>query len=147
MDVIIRLMTIEDKSTVLNMMKTFYESEAVLTNGSKEIFNSDFENCINDNPYLEGYVFVYDDFILGYAMLAKSFSTEFGKECIWIEDLYLKEEYRNKGVAKDFFLFIDNKYPNHIKRLEAEKENEAALHVYSRQGYEVLPYIELIKKQ
>lgn len=142
----IRLMSLKDKEEVLQMMKVFYESEAVLSNGSNEIFNSDFDNCVNDNPYLEGYVFCLEDKILGYAMIAKSFSTEFGKPCIWIEDLYIKDEYRNKGIGSKFFKFIEEKYPNTIMRLEAEESNEAALHVYKKAGFKILPYIELKKE-
>ena len=41
---------------VIEMMRVFYASPAVHTNGSEEIFLNDVENCINDNPYLEGYV-------------------------------------------------------------------------------------------
>ena len=145
-DFTIRLMLKEDKDEVLSMMKVFYESEAVLSNGSKEIFLSDFENCVNDNPYLEGYVFIENEKIIGYAMLAKSFSTEFGKPCIWIEDLYLKEEYRNQKIGSTFLEYIDKKYPNHILRLEAEESNELALHVYKKNGFKVLPYIELKKE-
>ena len=43
---------------VIEMMRIFYASAAVHTNGSEEIFLNDVENCINDNPYLEGYVLV-----------------------------------------------------------------------------------------
>ena len=52
----IRVMTIEDKPAVLEMMKVFYASPAVLSNGSDEIFSNDIDNCVNDSPYLEGYV-------------------------------------------------------------------------------------------
>ncbi len=105
-----------DRDAVLGMMKDFYSSAAVLSNGSEEIFNKDIDACISENPYLEGFVFVQkcsaeaaeadntgDDVkdeaapeteavkekILGYAMIAHSFSTEYGMPCIWIEDLYL----------------------------------------------------------
>ena len=44
-------MTIEDKAAVFEMMKVFYASPAVLSNGSDEIFSNDIENCINDSPY------------------------------------------------------------------------------------------------
>lgn len=142
----IRLMSLKDKEEVLQMMKVFYESEAVLSNGSSEIFNSDFDNCVNDNPYLEGYVFCLEDKILGYAMIAKSFSTEFGKPCIWIEDLYIKDEYRNKEIGSIFFKFIEEKYPKTIMRLEAEESNEVAIHVYKKAGFKILPYIELKKE-
>ena len=51
---------------ILAMMKEFYVSDAVFTNGSDEIFENDFQNCVNDNTYLEGYVFCVDEKILGY---------------------------------------------------------------------------------
>lgn len=139
------LMRKEDKDEVYKMMEVFYASDAVYTNGSKDIFISDITNCINDNPYLEGYVFKEDNVIKGYAMLAKSFSTEFGKPCIWIEDIYIKEEYRKSGIGNMFFEYIFDKYKDVIFRLEAEKENNIALSLYKKCGFDILPYLELKK--
>ena len=141
----IRAMTIQDKNTVFEMMRTFYSSPAVYTNGSDEIFLNDIENCINDNPYLEGYVFEAQTDIQGYAMIAKSYSTEFGKPCIWIEDLYIKDEYRGLGIGKAFLDFITEKYSGCIFRLEVEEENERAIKLYEKCGFSVLPYMEMIK--
>ena len=49
----IKPMTMEHKAAVLDMMRVFYTSPAVLSNGSEEIFNNDVDNCIGDSPYLE----------------------------------------------------------------------------------------------
>ena len=141
----IRNMTGEDRVPVLEMMRVFYSSPAVLSNGSEEIFANDIDNCIGECPYLEGFVFEKEDEILGYAMIAKSFSTEFGKPCIWIEDLYLKEESRGRGIGSAFFKFIEEKYPDHLFRLEAEEENEGAICLYKKCGFEILPYLEMKK--
>lgn len=146
MTTIIRPMVEKDKAYVREMMRTFYASPAVLSNGSEEIFDNDIENCVNSSPYLEGYIFEAEKEIQGYAMVAKSFSTEFGKPCIWIEDLYLKPEYRSLGIGSEFFKFIENKYPDTVLRLEVEHDNERAIKVYKKCGYEVLPYMEM-KKQ
>ena len=142
---IIRLMEEKDREVVLDMMRTFYTSPAVLTDGSEEIYNADIDNCVNDSPYLEGYIFEENGLIIGYAMVAKSFSTEFGKPCIWIEDLYLKEGYRGNGIGSGFFKYIEKKYPGSIFRLEAEEDNEIAIHVYKKAGFDVLPYVEMKK--
>ncbi|MGN0465804.1 MAG: GNAT family N-acetyltransferase [Lachnospiraceae bacterium] len=142
---IIREMKREDSKEVFEMMQVFYASPAVLSNGSEEIFRNDIENCVGDCPYLEGYVFVKEDEILGYGMLAKSFSTEFGKPCIWVEDLYMKPKYRGTGIGTKFFAYVEQKYPNHIIRLEVEEENENAVSVYKKCGYDVLPYMEMKK--
>lgn len=199
----IQMMKEEHTEQVIEMMRVFYASPAVLSNGSEQIFRNDVENCVNESPYLEGYVFVevdentesaildentksatlkeiteYKDSnilkktdentkstilkkivenkensilkekkenIIGYAMIAKSFSTEFGKPCMWIEDLYLKSNYRGIGIGTQFFSFVEKKYPNAILRLEVEEDNKRAIHVYEKNGFEILPYMEMKK--
>ena len=139
----INCLTREYSDAVIDMMRVFYSSPAVSTNGSEEIFRCDVEQCTNDNPYLEGYVFTDDNKVAGYAMVAKSFSTEFGKRCIWIEDLYMKPEYRGTGTGTQFLSFLKEKYADSILRLEVEEENERAVHVYRKNGFDVLPYMEM----
>lgn len=141
----IRKLVEEDRSEILSMMKVFYSSVAVFTNGSDEIFERDFDACIENNPYLEGYVFVIDEKILGYAMLAKSFSTEFGKPCIWLEDLYLKPEFRGKGIIPKVIKYFEDNYKDCVLRLEVEDENSHAVHVYEKAGFSRLPYVEMKK--
>ena len=143
MNIEIRLMKASDADEIAAMMKVFYASAAVLSDGSEEIFRADIENCVNDNPYLEGYVFESAGNIVGYAMVAKSFSTEFGKRCIWIEDLYVKDEYRRSGIGRRFFEFITDKYEGSVFRLEAEEENKAAIALYEKCGFRALPYYEM----
>ena len=145
MKTVIKIMEEKDRQCVLDMMRVFYASPAVFTDGSDEIFNVDIDNCIGNSPYLEGYVFESEGKVQGYAMIAKSFSTEFGKPCIWIEDLYIKDEFRGMGIGSFFLRCIEEKYPNSLFRLEVEAENERAVHVYKKCGYEVLPYMEMKK--
>lgn len=134
-----------DRDQVLDMMRVFYASPAVLSNGSEEIFRADIDHCISKSPYLEGYVFENAGNIQGYGMVARSFSTEFGKPCIWIEDLYIKEEYRGLGIGSLFLQHVECKYPDAVLRLEVEEENERAVKVYQKCGFEVLPYMEMKK--
>lgn len=141
----IRELTAADKDVVIDMMRVFYASAAVYTNGSEEIFENDVENCINENPYLEGYVFEENGNLLGYAMVAKSFSTEFGKPCMWIEDIYLKSECRGQGVGMQFLEYMKEKYPDTLQRLEVEEENETALKLYRKAGFTQLPYMEMTR--
>ena len=141
-----RKMTPEDKPYVLEMMRKFYSSDAVMTNGSEEIFENDIEECISDSPYLEGFVFTDEEgAVRGYAMIAHSYSTEFGKRCVWVEDLYLENELRGKGLASGFFDYLKTQYPNSVNRLEAEAENERAIKTYSKNGFEEIPYLEMIR--
>lgn len=146
MNINIRKMTEADRESVVDMMRTFYHSPAVWTNGSEEIYNKDITACVGTSPYADGFIFEKEDEILGYGMIAKSFSTEFGKPCIWIEDLYLKEEYRGVGIGSCFFAYLEKEYPGTIMRLEVEEDNTRALAVYRKNGYEELPYMEMKKE-
>ena len=145
MEITIRNMQAEDETAVLEMMRVFYASEAVLSNGSEEIFRADFENCVKENPYLEGYIMESGGRILGYAMVAKSYSTEFGKPCIWIEDLFVKEAYRGCGIGSTLLQFVQDRFPGSLFRLEVEQENTRAVAVYEKNGFSVLPYMEMKK--
>lgn len=141
----IRKMTRDDKNTVVDLMRVFYASPAVLSNGSPEIFEADVENCLNDSPYLEGFVFEVNGETAGYGMIAKSFSTEVGKPCIWVEDLYLKPEYRGLGIGTKFFEYLEQNFTDCAFRLEVEEENERAIHVYEKNGFAMLPYMQMRK--
>jgi len=146
MSTIIRKMTDQDRIAVFDMMKFFYASPAVSTNGSDEVFHRDIDHCVGECPYLEGYVFQEGQEIQGYGMIAKSFSTEYGKPCVWIEDLYIKEPFRGTGIGSRFLEFVEEKYPDTILKLEVDRENERAVRVYEKSGYEILPYFEMKKK-
>ena len=143
----IRKIRQEDRERVIDMMRRFYNSPALITNGSEEIFASNVDNCLSNSPYLEGYVFTVEIKVIGYGMLAKSFSTEFGSECIWIEDIYLEEEYRGQGIGSKFIQYVKDTYSDKVLRLEAESDNAKAIAAYEKNGFQKLPYMELVLKR
>ena len=141
----IRTMRPDDKPIIMEMMRVFYASPAVHTNGSTAIFEADIDACVGDSPYAEGFVMEGDGTIVGYVMVAKSFSTEFGKPCIWIEDIYFEEAYRGQGLGAQFLRYVTDRYTDCIFRLEVEEENVRARRLYEKCGFEIMPYMEMKK--
>ena len=140
-------MEASDKEAVTEMMRNFYSSEAVHTNGSEEIFSNDVDACVSDDPFASGYVFIREDgSVCGYAMLAHSYSTEYGRKVIWIEDLFLEEDARSKGLSVMLLDLVKEKYPDHIHRLEVEETNLRAIRTYKKNGFTTLPYAEMIRE-
>lgn len=135
----------EHREEVKGMMTVFYSSPAVDSNGSPEIFDRDIDACVGNTRDLKGYVFLENGKVAGYSMVSGGFSTEFGRKCLWIEDLYFKPEFRDRGLAGQFFSYIGKKYRGYEFKLEVEKENERAVHVYRREGFSFLPYEIMIK--
>lgn len=139
----------EDTTRIFDMMRPFYDSPAVMNKVPDSVLMKDIEDCIGDCPYVEGYVFEVDDYIAGYSMLAKGYSTEYGGLCIWIEDLYIDPKYRGQGIVQKFFEFLEEIYGDKAVRfrLEVEANNEVALAVYKKSGFKELEYIEMSKEK
>ena len=143
----IRKMENRDAEEVFGMMRQFYDSPAVFHTSSDAVLRKDIEDCISDMPLVEGFVFEEDEKLLGYAMTALNYTTEYGGISVWIEDIYLKPEARGKGIATDFFAFIEKQYPQAVRfKLEVEQENEVAIAAYRRNGYSISPYFEMNKE-
>ena len=146
-DYSLRPMEAPDREEVIRMMRGFYASEAVHSNGSEEVFNNDVDACVSDNPFASGYVFTREDgSICGYSMLSHGFSTEYGRPVIWIEDLYIEEDARNKGLSNMLFDLVREKYPDHVHRLEVEETNLRAIRTYTKKGFTTLRYSEMIRE-
>ena len=60
-----------------------------------------------------------------------------------LDDLYVFPEFRNRGIGGAFLDYVAESNPGVLLRLEAEEENEGAVALYKRHGFEVLPYMEM----
>lgn len=145
--IVIRPMTPTDKPEVLQMMRVFYDSPAVLHTAPDKILEKDIDDALSDMPFLQGYMLTLNGEKAGYAMAACSYTTEYGGICVWLEDLYLKPEYRHKGISGALFQFLEEQYPEAVRfKLEVEPENESAVACYKRRGYQISPYYLMTKE-
>ncbi len=108
-----------------------------------------------DHPVPDSYLEKQELFILewegkvaGYGLIAKTFSQEAGGMVYWLEELYILEEYRSKGLGSEYFRYMEEHKEEGVTRfrLEVEKENERAWKLYKRQGYDWLEYDQMIKR-
>lgn len=141
----IRKISADDKEIFIDMMRKFYASPSVITNGSEKIFENNFKNCVGNSNFVEGFIFCVETEIVGYGILAKGYSTEFGGECVWIEDIFIEEKHRGRGYGSNFIQYVEKIYPDKILRLETECENSSAINCYKKFGFKELPYFELVK--
>lgn len=146
-NITIRPMKSEDKKEVMQMMRVFYDSPAVHHKAPDEILERDIDDCISSMPYIEGFIIEKSANTAGYFMTSISYTTEYGGICIWLEDLYIKPDYRHSGISGKVFEFIEKHYPNAVRfKLEVEPENEFAVKCYQKYGYKISPYCEMTKE-
>lgn len=131
----------EHTDIVFLMMRDFYDSPALIHKSSDRVLRRDIEDCVSGNPFIEGYVFIEDEKIVGYSMVSKSYTTEYGGICIWVEDIYFVENARRKGYGMQYFEFLEKEYDYAVRfKLEVEEENESAIAAYKKAGYDRLGY-------
>ena len=145
---LIRTLTQKDFDCILDMMRVFYASEALLVHPEEAVLRKTLTDAITGSPYLEAFGFEEEGVLAGYGMVATSYSTEAGGLCAWIEDIYIEPSHRGKGFGSSFLEFVWQRYRNRVVRirLEAEPENERAMAVYRKAGFEVLGYTQLVRE-
>lgn len=144
----IREINVNDNELYTTLAKEFYSSDAVLSPLPDEYHERAFSEAVNSKIYLRIYIFEYDGKPAGYSTVSKKFETEAGGFTMWIEDFYVREEFRGKGIGKEFLDYMDNNFPYAKRfRLEVEEENEGAVRLYKSRGFEPLPYMQMIKNR
>jgi len=79
---------------------------------------------------------------VGYAIFFPSYSTFIGKAGIWLEDLYVKPEFRGRGMGKALIsALVDLAEERGCQRLEWSvlDWNERAIQFYRSLGADVMP--------
>lgn len=143
----IRKITVQDKSFFLEAADEFYHSEAVEKPLPMEKLTAVFDEMMRSEVFLEGFILEYNGERAGYCVTSKAFQTEAGGITLWIEDIYIKEPYRSKGLGKELFEFLFRHFEGKVKRyrLEAEPDNKPAMNLYLKNGFRVLEYMQLVK--
>lgn len=134
-----------DKNEYFELAKLFYSSDAVLHPVPKEHLERTFTELINRSPFLDGCKIIHSGITAGFALFAITYSQEAGGKVLWLEELYIKEEFRSLGLGGKFFEEILKKLPNDFKRirLEVEDDNDGAIRFYKRFGFDWLDYKQM----
>ena len=75
---------------------------------------------------------------VGYAVLTLGFSFEYGGRDAFLDELYVDEKYRGRGIGRQTMDFVTEQAKEmgvNAVHLEATRENETAIGLYRSAGY------------
>lgn len=100
----IRTATEKDVPTIFEFIKELAEYE----NMSSDVIATEelLKQNIFDKKLAEVIIAEYDEKPVGFALFFHNFSTFLGKGGIYLEDLYVKPEIRNKGIGKILLSYL-----------------------------------------
>lgn len=138
----IRKFVPEDREDYIRFSTEFYNSSAVDKPVPREHFEQGFDEMMRSDVYVQGYMLVCDGNNVGYCVTMKTYSVEAGGITIWIDELFVLEEYRSKGLGRELFKYIEENGDKKLRRirLEVELENGRAISIYKKMGFEPAPY-------
>ena len=143
----IRPMNPGDRQAYISMAAAFYASDAVIRKVTVQVVESVFDDIIAGSPHIEGYMLLDEAGAgAGYALLAHSFSQEAGGRVLWVDEIYIRPEYRGIGLAKELLSFVKEHFAGKVKRirLDVEADNEKAIALYEKMGFVPLNYQQMI---
>lgn len=143
-NLIIREITLPDKEEYIGMAEDFYSSDAVSHQIPKENFEKAFEAAVNKDPFIKIYILEADKKMTGYAAIAVTFTTEGGGKTVWLDELYIKAEYRGRGFGRSLMEFLKKDTSIKRIRLEITPENKRAEKLYISEGFVPCEYSQLI---
>ena len=127
---------IADVETLLPLMADFYAHEKL---SFDEVFARRALLGLLKNA-IHGQVFLIeaDGIVAGYAVLTFGYSLEFGGVDAFVDELYLRESQRGRGLGKAALEFLARTCAAHGIRalhLEVERANQRAQAVYHQFGF------------
>lgn len=141
-----RDLTRADRDAVIPMVEDFYRSDAVEHPVPTPIMERAFEAAADPEEDLLRGVLVYEDGELaGYVYLTQCYSAEVGGRCLFIEEIFLKEAFRGRGLGKEIMVWMEGEYPHFRRfRLEVTQANQSAIRLYEGSGYKYLRYDQMV---
>lgn len=126
-----KLLKDSDIEVILAMMQDFYTIDGypIETKVSQKLF----EEFISDPKLGRAWLIYFDNELVGYVILTFVFSFEYKGTIAFLDELYLNEKSRGKGIGKQVVDFVHQQAIElslKIIYLEVEGHNEAAQKLY-----------------
>lgn len=141
-----RDITPADHDLVIPMVVDFYHTDAVDHEVPVEIMERSFAAAADPgDPLLRGVLVYRDGEVAGYVYLTFCYSAEVGGRCVFIEEIFLKENFRGLGLGKEIMAWMEQEYPDVRRfRLEVTQVNQQAIRLYEKSGYKYLRYDQMV---
>lgn len=135
------------KKDVKNLMKKFYKTDGVLHDINENYIDNTMTLLDSNSELIEVILVLNSDKVVGYSLLSNTYSSECGGLAVWIDEIYVLDEYRGKKLSNKIFDYIIENYKNASRfRLEAVENNEIAISLFKKYGFEKFDYMQFIRQ-
>jgi ribosomal protein S18 acetylase RimI-like enzyme len=90
-----------------------------------------------------------DGDVVGVAVLSATWTVEHGGAAVWLEELYVEPEHRDRGIGRALLAATyatAREYGAGTVDLEVDVDHDRAAHLYAREGFERLPRSRWVRR-
>lgn len=131
-------LAVADIETIVTLMQEFYAIDNYPID--IEVSKALFEEFIANKNLGKSWLILSDNQLVGYIILTFVFSFEYQGKIAFLDELYLSEKARGKGIGSKAIEFIQNeshKLSLKLIYLEVEQHNEKAQKLYLAHDFEL----------
>lgn len=146
-NIMLREVEEKDRRIFIELMSKFYQTPAVNSVIDVKNHEKSFQHIIDGNPLVDAYMIEKDKETIGYVLLANSYSNEIADTVVWIEHIYILDQYQNLGFGEKIMNELHALYQDKAKafRLEVSNDNKELMNFYQRHGYSERNYLQMHK--
>lgn len=128
--------SLDNKIQILSMMESFYKIDNYpfdLNKAEKLI-----QQFVQNDFLGRGFVIKSDDQFAGYFVITYVFSFEYGGRIAFLDELFVDDKFRGKGIAKQVLTYIEELKETHdikLFYLEVEPHNLVAQNLYKKNNF------------
>lgn len=129
--------TPDNIETLIAMMREFYAHEGLAFD--EAIARRALQGVIGDDTLGRVFLILLANEVAGYTVLTFGYSLEFYGRDAFVDEIYLRDEHRGRGIGKRALQFLTEvcaKEGVNALHLEVERENTSAQAVYHKFGFE-----------
>ncbi len=132
-----KLATYTDSEEILQLMKDFYSIDSYPFDRNRNQKN--LQKLIDNTQFGRLWMIYVDDIVVGYICATFGFSFEYGGQDAFIDEFFIKSDYRNQGIGRKAMEFVEQELTKlgiEAVHLEVERHNEKGNRLYTKQGYQ-----------
>ena len=137
MGVAFKTVDVVDINLLIEFMREFYELDRLILD--EQVARSTVQQILSNDSFGKVWLIQVDGNPIGYIVLTLGFSLEFHGRDAFIDEIYVREQHRGRGIGRRAIEFVEGACRSlgvRALHVEVERDNTNAQAVYRNVGFE-----------
>jgi len=143
----IKLATPDQREIIIEMINELWAYDNIAVD--RDNINRAVDLIFSQPGLAEIHLLYEGDEVAGYFTLVPSFGIEYGGLCVVLDELFVREPFRRRGLGREIINFVLNRCREQgwlVIEAMANEENEVARYFYGSHGFIAEPWVHFQRR-